>query len=217
MIKVLVVDDHALMRALIKTLLQDVPTIRVIGEAGTGEEAIVLAKKLLPDVVILDIDMPGIGGLGAVSKLLSHNPAIKILVLTRHDTEPYPSRLLEAGVHGYITKGCNIEELIKAIQTVYNSQTYLSSDIAQKMAAKRFSNEPDSPFDLLSKREFQVVLLLIQRIPSKSIAERLFLSIKTVSGYRSHIYEKLNVHSDVELILLAMQHGLIENKKIDGV
>ncbi|HEX4044941.1 MAG TPA: response regulator [Gammaproteobacteria bacterium] len=214
MIKVLVVDDHALIRMAIKSLLIDAPGIKVIGEAASGEEAVVLAKELIPDVVILDIDMPGIGGLGAIPKLLNHQPAIKVLILTIYDAEPYPTRLIEAGAHGYLTKGCQPEELIKAIRAVYAGESYISPRVAQNMAAKRFASEPESPFNLLSKREFQIVLMLIQGVPPKEISEKLFLNMKTVNGYRYLIFKKLHVYSDVELTLLALRHGLLESEKM---
>jgi two-component system invasion response regulator UvrY len=214
MINVLTVDDHSLIRTAIRSLLKDVPGIKVVGEAATGEEAVLLAKQLSPDVVILDIDMPGIGGLGAIPKLLSHNPATKILILSVHEEEPYPTRLLEAGAYGYVTKGCEAEELIQAIQMVYAKQRYISPGVAQAMAAKRFVRDGETPFKLLSKREFQIMLMVIHGEKVKDIAEKLFLSTKTVNSYRYRIYQKLNVQSDVELTLLALRYGIIEDKKV---
>src|SRR4051812_44227588 len=134
LIKVLLVDDHELVRFGIKRLLQDTQGIKVVGEASTGEEAVALAKELVPDVVLMDIQMPGIGGLLATRKMIQHNPDVKILALTVHNDEPYPSRFLQAGAAGYITKGCKADEMIRAIRLVHSGQRYLSSEIAQQLA-----------------------------------------------------------------------------------
>src|SRR5579864_8854160 len=131
LIKVLLVDDHELVRIGIKRLLQDVNGIKVIGEASTGEEAIKIAKELIPDVVLMDLQMPGIGGLEATRKMIRHNPDIKILALTVCDDEPYPSRLLQAGAAGYLTKGCDTDEMVRAIRAVHSGQRYISPAIAQ--------------------------------------------------------------------------------------
>lgn len=213
MIKVLLVDDHELVRIGIKRLLQDAANIKVIGEAGTGEEAIKLAKDLEPDVVLLDVQMPGIGGLEATRKMLRHNPDIKILALTVFEDEPYPSRLLQAGAAGYITKGCDTEEMIKAIKTVHLGQRYISSGIAQQLALKRFGNDDKSPLDVLSERELQIMLMITSGQKVQDISDTLCLSPKTVNSYRYRIFEKLNINSDVELTLLAIRLGLVENQK----
>src|SRR5579862_3724565 len=147
MIKVLLVDDHDLVRIGIKRLLQDVTGLKVVGEASTGEEAVRLAKELIPEVVLMDLQMPGIGGLEATRKMIRHNPDIKILALTVCDDEPYPSRLLQAGAAGYITKGCDAEEMLKAIRLVYAGDRYISPDIAQQLALKRFAPQEKSPLD----------------------------------------------------------------------
>ncbi len=216
MIKVLLVDDHDLVRLGVKRLLQDAKGIQVIGEASTGEEAIKLTRELSPDVVIMDLQMPGIGGLEATRKMLRHNPMVRVLALTVCDDEPYPSRLLQAGAAGYITKGSNAEEMIKAIRMLHAGERYLSSEIAQQLALKRFSSEEDaSPLDALSERELQIMLMITQGQKTKKISEKLCLSIKTINSYRYRIFEKLGVKSDVELTLLAMRLGLIEKQPIE--
>ena len=213
LIKVLLVDDHELVRFGIKRLLQDAKGIKVVGEAATGEDAVLLAKDLIPDVVLMDVQMPGIGGLMATRKLLQHNPDIKVLALTVHDDEPYPSRFLQIGAAGYITKGCKADEMIRAIRLVHSGQRYLSPEIAQQLALKRFGKDDQSPLDILSERELQIMIMIIggQKVPD--ISEKLHLSSKTVNSYRYRIFEKLNVDNDVELTLLAMRLGLVEGTK----
>lgn len=213
MIKVLLVDDHELVRIGIKRLLQDVNGIKVVGEEGTGEAAIRTAKELIPDVVLMDVQMPGIGGLEATRKMIRHNPDIKILALTVFEDEPYPSRLLQAGAAGYITKGCDAEEMVRAIRTVHSGQRYISSEIAQQLALKRFTKPEESPLDILSERELQIMLMITSGQKVQEISDKLCLSPKTVNSYRYRIFEKLGINSDVELTLLAIRLGLVEGHK----
>jgi two-component system, NarL family, invasion response regulator UvrY len=210
LIKVLLVDDHDLVRLGVKRLLQDANGIKVIGEAGTGEEAIQLMRELSPDVVIMDIQMPGIGGLEATRKMLRYNPMVKILALTVCEEEPYPSRFLQAGAAGYITKGSSAEEMIKAIRVLYTGERYISPEIAQQIALKRFSPQEKSPLDALSERELQVMLMITQGQTVNQISDKLCLSSKTVNSYRYRIFEKLGIKSDVELTLLAVRLGVLE-------
>lgn len=209
----MLVDDHELVRLGIKRLLQDVSGLKVVGEAGTGEEAVRLAKECIPDVVLMDVQMPGIGGLEATRKMVRHNPDIKVLALTIYGDEPYPSRLLQAGAVGYITKGCAAEEMIRAIRTVNSGQRYISSDIAQQLALKRFSKSENSPLDILSERELQIMLMITSGQKVQEISNKLCLSPKTVNSYRYRIFEKLGIHSDVELTLLAIRLGIVEGHK----
>jgi two-component system, NarL family, invasion response regulator UvrY len=209
LIKVLLVDDHELVRIGIKRLLQDEQGIKVVGEAASGEEAIALAKELIPDVVLMDVQMPGIGGLEASRKMLRYNPDIKILALTAHNDEPYPSRFLQVGAAGYITKGCGSLEMIRAIRTVHSGQRYLSPEIAQNLALKRFSRDEESPLDILSERELQIMLMITQGQKVQEISEKLCVSPKTVNSYRYRIFAKLKVNNDVELTLLAMRLGIV--------
>src|SRR5579864_3899129 len=214
LIKVLLVDDHELIRIGIKRLLQDVNGLKVVGEVGTGEEAVRLAKDLIPDVVLMDVQMPGIGGLEAARKMIRHNPDIKVLALTVCDDEPYPSRFLQAGAAGYITKGCGSEEMIRAIRTVHSGQRYISSEIAQQLALKRFTKPEESPLDILSERELQIMLMITSGQKVQEISDKLCLSPKTVNSYRYRIFEKLSINSDVELTLLAIRLGLVEGHKV---
>lgn len=214
MIKILLIDDHELVRIGIKRLLQDIQGIKVVGEASTGEEAVKAAKELLPDVALMDVQMPGIGGLEATRKMVRHNPDIKVIALTVYGDEPYPSRLLQAGAVGYITKGCDADEMIRAIRTVHSGQRYISSEIAQQLALKRFTKAEESPLDILSERELQIMLMITSGQKVQDISSKLCLSPKTVNSYRYRIFEKLSINSDVELTLLAIRLGLVEGHKI---
>ncbi len=211
MIKVLVVDDHDLVRNGIIRMLADVADIKVVGDVASGEAAIQAARELLPDVVLMDVRMPGIGGLEATRKLVLQHPEIRVIAVTICDEDPFPSRLLQAGAAGYLTKGSCIEEVVKAIRQVCSGQRFLSSDIAQLMALRPFDSVDRNPFDQLSEREMQVALMIANCHSIQDISERLFLSPKTVNTYRYRIYEKLTINSDVELALLAVRHGLANN------
>jgi DNA-binding NarL/FixJ family response regulator len=210
LIKVLVVDDHDLVRMGITRMLADVSGIKVVGEAASGEDALRLARELLPQVVLMDVKMPGIGGLEATRKLLRVHPDMRVLAVTVCDEEPFPSRLLKAGAAGYLTKGAALEEMIKAIRLVASGQRYISPEIAQQLALKSFGGEESaSPFDALSEREMQIAMMIVSCQKVQEISDKLFLSPKTVNSYRYRIFEKLTIDSDVELALLAVRHGLL--------
>jgi len=210
LIKVLVVDDHDLVRMGITRMLADVAGIKVVGEASSGEDALKLARELLPQVVLMDVKMPGIGGLEATRKLLRVHPDMRVLAVTVCDEEPFPSRLLKAGAAGYLTKGAALEEMIKAIRLVASGQRYISPEIALQLALKSFGGEENaSPFDALSEREMQIAMMIVSCQKVQEISDKLFLSPKTVNSYRYRIFEKLTIDSDVELALLAVRHGLL--------
>jgi DNA-binding NarL/FixJ family response regulator len=208
-IKVLVVDDHDLVRMGITRMLTDISGLKVVGEAASGEEAIRLARELNPQVVLMDVKMPGIGGLEATRKLLRQDPDVRVVAVTVCDEEPFPSRLLKAGAAGYLTKGAALEEMVKAIRTVASGQRYISPEIAQQLALKNLEEEKSSPFEVLSEREMQITMMIVNCQKVQEISDRLFLSPKTVNSYRYRIFEKLGIDSDVELTLLAVRHGLL--------
>ena len=209
-ISVLIVDDHDLVRAGIRSLLSDVPSLTVIGEAGSGEEAIRLVREHHPNVVLMDVRMPGIGGLEATRKLVRIDPDIKIIALTVCEDEPFPSKLLQAGAAGYLTKDSDIKEMILAIQSVHLGKRYISPDIAQRLALKSLSDDAMSPFEALSERELQVMMMITSGQKVQEISDKLCLSPKTVNSYRYRLFDKLSVQSDVELTHLAMRHGLLD-------
>ncbi len=209
LIKVLIVDDHELIRVGIKRLLSDVQGIEVIGEAESGEEALQFIRQSRPDVVLMDVNMPGMGGLEATRRLLRIDQDIQVLAVTVYGGEPYPSRVLQAGAAGYITKGTNIDEMVRAIRKVHVGQRYISPDVAQQLALKHLTDD-DTPFDQLSEREMQVMIMITSGQKVQEISDQLCLSPKTVNSYRYRLFEKLNVNSDVELTHLAIRHGMLD-------
>ncbi len=212
LIKLLLVDDHDLVRTAIARTLSDSSDLNVVGEASSGEQAYNMVRELLPDVVLMDIRMPGIGGLEATRKIKQRFPEVKILALSACDEEPFPTRLLQAGASGYLTKGVCIEETIRAIRQVAAGHHYLSSDIAQQMALKTYDKKQlDNPFDQLSEREMQISLMIASGQKIQVISDLLCVSPKTVNTHRYRIFSKLNIENDVELALLAVRHNLVEN------
>lgn len=187
LIKVLIVDDHALVRMGIRRLLED-----------------------LPDVVLLDMKMPGIDGWEVTRRLKKSNPQVKVIAVTAVCAEPMPTRVLQLGAMGYLTKESGAEEMAAAIRKVAKGEKYLSAEIAQKMAINSLEAVQDSPFDLLSEREMQVMLMITSGMTVQDIADRLFLSSKTINGYRYRMFDKLGIKNDVELTFLAMKHRVIE-------
>ncbi len=215
MITVLIVDDHDIVCAGIGRLLSDVKGISVIGEACSGEEAIKITKEKHPDVVLMDVKMPGIGGLEATRKMLRNNPEIKIIALTVCGEEPFPSILLQAGAAGYLTKGSSIDEMVLAIRTVYAGKRYIGPEIAQQLALKKVTDTDRSPLDQLSDRELQVMIMITSGQKVQDISDKLCLSPKTVNSYRYRLFDKLDVASDVELTHLAIRHGLLDTDKLE--
>ena len=212
LIKLLLVDDHDLVRTAIARTLSDSSDLNVVGQASSGEQAYNMVRELLPDVVLMDIRMPGIGGLEATRKIKQRFPEVKILALSACDEEPFPTRLLQAGASGYLTKGVCIEETIRAIRQVAAGHHYLSSDIAQQMALKTYDKKQlDNPFDQLSEREMQISLMIASGQKIQVISDLLCVSPKTVNTHRYRIFSKLNIENDVELALLAVRHNLVEN------
>jgi len=216
-IKVLVVDDHELVRIGISRMLADVEGIKVIGEAASGEDAIRMVREQSPDVVLMDVQMPGIGGLEATRKIQRIDDSIRVIAVTVCDEEPFPSRLLKAGAAGYLTKGADLQEMVKAIRVVNAGQRYISADIAQQMALKPFRDDQDSPFDELSERELQITMMVVNCHRVQEISDKLCLSPKTVNSYRYRVFEKLGITSDVELTLLAVRHGLVDARAAAAV
>lgn len=209
MIRVLLADDHDLVRTGMRRLLDDVTTIEVVGEATTGEEAIHLCRELAPQAVLMDINMPGMGGLEATKKILHYNDAIKIIVVTMNEDEVLAQTLLKAGAAGYLTKGCLINEIVHAIKEVTAHRHYITPQIATQLAlAGTRPDKEQSPFHELSERELQVMLMTLDGRKTNEISDSLCLSPKTISTYRHRLFTKLGIQSDVELARLAMKYGL---------
>jgi len=211
MIRVMVVDDHELVRTGITRILNDAPGIVVVAEAASGEEALIIAQQSKPDVLLMDVSMPGIGGLEATRELVKSGAGLNIIVLSVHAEEPFPSRMMEAGAKGYLTKGCAVEEILLAIKTVHSGERYIDANVAQKLALNMVPGGRTSPFDGLSPREMQVMLMLTQGQRTQDISDNLSLSPKTISTYRHRLYEKLGVASDADLTLMAINYGIIES------
>ena len=210
MIKVLLTDDHALVRTGIKRLLEDSEQVEIIGEADTGEASLDLVQELKPDVVLMDVNMPGMGGVEASRRILQRDPGQKIIILTVHNEQTYPKRLLEIGAKGYLTKECDIKEMILAVTQVANGGSYIEPRIAQQLALSLLPGNNDNPVDKLSRREFQVMLMISHGLSNVQISEKLCLSPKTISTYRSRLLEKLNAKNEVDLIKIAVEQGMVE-------
>ena len=206
MIDVLVVDDHDLIRAGISRMLEDDGAIRVVGEASSGEDAVAQARALAPTVILMDMKMPGIGGLEATRRIKAACEHSKIVVLSGCTDTPFAQRVLSAGATAYVSKSSHISEIIKASKMVDLGERYISADIAQNIAL----NDSADPFADLSSREMQIASMIIDCRKVQDISDALCLSPKTVNTYRYRIFEKLKIESDVALTLLALKHGLLE-------
>jgi len=216
LIRVLVVDDHELVRSGITRMLADNPDIDVIGQASSGEDAIDFVRNARPDIVLMDIRMPGIGGLEATRRILRLDDSIRIIVVTACADDPYPARVMQSGAAAYITKGADIQEMVRAIRKAHSGQRYISPEIAQKMALNslgggyRDEDGELSKFERLSEREMQIAMMVVECQKVQDISDKLCLSPKTVNSYRYRIFEKLEISSDVELALMAVRLGLLD-------
>lgn len=212
MINILIVDDHPLVRMGIRRLLEDLPDMTVVAEAENGETALTLVRSHKPDVVLLDMKMPGIDGWEVTRRLKKSYPNIKIIAVTTANSDPmYPARLLQLGVVGYLTKESDAEEMALAIRKVVNGERYLCAEIAHQIAISSLSASEGTPFDRLSERETQIMLMITRGMTVPEISTTLFLSTKTVNGHRYRMFEKLTIKNDVELAYLAMKHRIIES------
>ena len=207
--KILLVDDHSVVRMGFKMLIDSEQDMDVIAEAESGEEGIKSYKEHNPDITIMDITMPGIGGLEAIERILAHDKNAKILVLSAHEDSVHPKRALNAGALGYLTKRSAAEELIKAIRSVQNGTKYLESSIAQQMAITQLSGE-NNPVEVLSDREFEVFIALAKGKSTNEIAETICLSPRTVGTHLYNIKQKLNANNSAEIALIAIRCGLLE-------
>jgi len=209
MIRILVVDDHELVRIGLRHILADYPLIDIVGEAGDGETAIRLNREVKPDVALLDIHLPGLSGFEVTSRLKQMNPDLGIIILTIHEAAPFPGRLLDAGASAYLTKGCPATELVQAIRTVAKGGRHIGASVAQEMALAMLPGTSSSPFDGLSAREMEVMLMLVEGRKMADIAEIMHLSPKTVATYKYRIFEKLDTRSDVDMTRMAMRYGVV--------
>jgi len=211
MIKIILVDDHEIVRTGLKMIVAKMSGIKIIAEAKNGQQAIDLANNSKPDVMLMDVNMPIMSGIEATRRISQHTPHTKIIILTVHAENPFPAQLLEAGACGYLTKGCAAHELEIAINTVAKGGRYIGTDIAQQMALSLLPGGESSPFDELSSREMEVMLLLAQGKNPRDIGEILLLSPKTVATYKYRILEKLKLENIIELAHLTIRHGILED------
>lgn len=209
MIRVLVVDDHELVRIGLRHILADYPVIQIAGEAIDGESALRMNRELRPDVVLLDVSLPGLSGFEVTTRLKQASPELGIVILTVHEQPPYPAQLLAAGASAYLTKGCPATELVQAIKTVARGGRHIGSRVAQQMALNLLPGGTATPFAGLSAREMEVMLMLAEGRKVADIAEVMHLSPKTVATYKYRIYEKLNTRSDVDMTRMAMRWGVV--------
>ena len=212
-IRVLIADDHPLLRDGVRRILQDEEDIEVVGEASDGEETVARALELSPDVVLMDISMPGIGGLEATRQVRARNPSVQVLGLTVHENSAYFFSMLEAGAAGYLLKkDATSAELLEAVRAVHREGVYLHPTVARWLIRDRMSRggeERESPLPSLTPRETEVLKLLAEGCSTREIAHQLHLSPTTVQTHRTNIMQKLNLHSRVELVKYALSRGLI--------
>ena len=209
MIRVLLVDDHAVVRAGYRHLLQSAPDITVVAEVASGEEAYALYAEVQPDVTVMDISMPGMGGLEALRRIRAQHPTARVLVITMHDDAVFPARSLESGARGYLSKSSPPEALVDAVHAIASGRKYLGDDIAQKVAVGATQGAGD-PLRDLSVREFEVFTLLAQGHSLNAVAERLHVDYKTAVNVQSRIRQKLGVENVAQLVLLAIRAGIVK-------
>jgi len=208
-ITILLVDDHELVRAGFRRLLEDGDQFTVVAEAGSGEQAVQDYAKYHPQVVVMDISMPGIGGIGAIERIIARDSAAHILVLSVHEDSVFTTRALQAGAKGFIPKRSAPEEMLKAVQQVAQGKMCIDPAIAQQIAMQKLTGS-DNLLDVLSQREFEVFRLLAEGKTVNDIAEILSLSPKTVGTHHTNIKQKLDVSNSAELARLAIRSGLLE-------
>jgi two-component system invasion response regulator UvrY len=208
-LNVLLVDDHSVVRMGFKMLIDSEKDMQVIAEAETGEDGITKFQEIKPDVIVMDITMPGIGGLEAIERIIAKDKNAKILVLSAHEDSVHPKRVLSAGAIGYLTKRSAAEELINAIRTVGSGKKYIESSVAQQLAITQLSGEND-PTEVLSDREFEVFISLAKGKSTNEIADTMCLSPRTVGTHLYNIKQKLNANNSAEIALIAIRCGLLE-------
>ena len=207
---IVLVDDHAVVRAGVRRLLEQEPLFEVIGEAESGEKAYQILAELKPDVMVMDLSMPGMGGLQAIRRILMRYEKAKILVLSMHEDLSFANQALKLGAKGYLTKNTLADDLVKSIETVTQGDVFLSDEIAKKMAMQSISGNQD-PVHELSAREFEIFRLLAEGLDIDAIASTLNISPKTVSNYQTMIKQKLDINTPIELIRYAIKVGVIKN------
>lgn len=214
MIRIILVDDHAVVRTGYRRLLDAEPGLLVVGEAATADEANALVVRSAPDVALVDLSLKGSSGIEAIRGMLARSPKLKVLVLSMHDSAGHVTQALRSGAHGYLTKYCEPDEVIKGIRRIAAGQRVFSPEIAEVLA--REAIEGDTPLATLTPREFEVLRLLVHGESSNGIAGAMHLSPKTILNYLSLIRQKLDADSDFKLLHLAARHGLVDINRAVG-
>ena len=209
-IRIMLVDDHAVVRAGVRRLLEQDNRFLVVSECDSGERAYQQFGEYLPDITVIDLSMPGMGGLEAISRITARYPTAKLLVLSMHENAAFASQALKAGAKGYLSKNSLAEELVNALDSIVKGQTYINASIS-KQIAQQFLNATENPLQILSAREFEIFRLLAEGIDNNAIAATLNISPKTVANYQTSIKQKLSINSPVELVRLAIRSGLIDS------
>lgn len=207
-IRILLVDDHPLFREGVAHSLGSEPDFEVIAQAGSGEEAVELAQRLLPDIVLLDVSMNGMGGIEAAGKIAASAPVVRIMMLTVSENRENLMAALKAGAHGYVLKGVSASELRDITRRVASGEAYVTPALAADMLTEFSNPHPIDSFSELTAREAQILQFLSQGLTNREIGERMFLAEKTVKHYMTSILQKLHVRSRTEAALIAMQHGV---------
>jgi len=210
-IKVLLVDDHTLLRQGLRKLLELEPSIEVVGEAENGREAILKAEELVPDVILLDINMPGMNGVEATSLLKKYQPDLKIIILTIHKDHEYVFEAVKAGASSYLLKDVSAQELVKAVEAAYRGESVVDPTIASRLLkefSRIFKGGGENSQDALTEREKEILKLLVQGLNNKDVAQKLFISEKTVKNHISNIFRKLEVTDRTQAVVKALKLGM---------
>ena len=210
MIRVFLLDDHELSRFGNRHILEGGGDIEIVGEGASGEDALDTLPEVRPDILLCDLFLPGMSGVEVVHHVLWRLPATRVIVLSAQCEGPLPRRLLDAGIHGYLAKGCRPSELQHAVRSVHAGERYLCSATARHLALNSLADGPASPFDRLSQRELQVMVMLLRGVDSHDIARRLFVSPKTISSHKSNALLKLGVSDMAQAMRMALREGVVD-------
>ena len=208
-LKIMLADDHAVVRSGLRRLLEQGGGMQVVAEADNGEQAYHMYSDFMPDIVVMDLSMPGMGGLEALRRILSKHPTARIIVFSMHDNAAFATQALTAGARGYVAKSGMADDLLRAVREVASGRSYISSSIAQKIALQSLTGDED-PMHKLSAREFEIFRLIVEGHSVESVSELLKISQKTVANYQTILKQKLGVSSPVEMVRLAIRYGVIE-------
>jgi len=213
-IRVFLADDHLILREGIRSLLEKVPDIEMVGEAGEGGEAVAKVEQLVPDVVLMDITMPGLNGLEATRQIKQKNPQVKVLILTMHETDQYLSQMLRAGASGYVVKTTATSELISAVRAVHQGNVYLYPSITRMLVDDYLQRvkrgEEKTSYEGLTSREREILMYIAEDKKNKEIADLLGISVRTVQAHRTNLMDKLGAHDRTELVKYAISRGMID-------